>query len=111
MEKEISQVRQMANLLINDKTLFERLKSEPETVINEAATKVEETTHPAYYDDRFLYRVAVIVLGTLALLAALGSIILVVNGKTTPEVLVALGSAAVGALVGLFAPAPNTNKG
>lgn len=54
-----------------------------------------------------LYRVAVIVLGALTLIAAIGSIGLVAVGKTTPEVLVALGSAAVGALVGLFAPTPS----
>jgi hypothetical protein len=46
------------------------------------------------------------VLGALALIAAIGSIVLVSLGNDTPEVLVALGSAAVGALVGLFAPSP-----
>jgi hypothetical protein len=56
--------------------------------------------------DALLYRIAVIVLGSLALIAAIGSIVLVIAGKQTPEVLVALGSAGVGALVGLFAPSP-----
>ena len=61
---------------------------------------------PAYTSDKILYRIAIGVLGALALIAAIGSIILVSESKTTPEVLVALGSAAVGALVGLFAPSP-----
>ena len=47
------------------------------------------------------------VLGALALLAALGSIGLTAVGEATPDVLIALGSAAVGALVGLFAPSPS----
>ena len=71
------------------------------------ATKAKAEDKPAYYGDKLLYRIAVIVLGVLALMAATGSIVLVAMGKTTPEVLVALGSAAVGALVGLFAPTPS----
>jgi hypothetical protein len=45
-------------------------------------------------------------LGLVVLLAILGAILLAVNGKTIPEVLTALGSAAGGALAGLLAPSP-----
>jgi len=61
---------------------------------------------PAYIEDRLVYRVAIGVLGSLAIIAAIGFVVLVFKDKTTPEALVALGSAAVGALVGLFAPSP-----
>jgi hypothetical protein len=83
-----------------------RLKTEtdPGPVLKEVAKIADER---GWTEDKLLYRIAVIVLGLLTLIAALGSIVLVAVGKTTPEVLVALGSAAVGALVGLFAPSPS----
>ena len=69
---------------------------------------------PAYIGDRWIYRIVVIVLGLAVLitigggfgLAFLGS----QNYKMPPE-LVALGSAAVGALAGLLAPAPQQRNG
>ena len=105
MEAQTRSAQQMVNMFLADPELMERLKSDPTNVLKETAAKAEATT-PSYIQDRLVYRVAVIVLGLLALLAAIGSIILVYGGKTTPEVLVALGSAGVGALVGLFAPSP-----
>jgi hypothetical protein len=69
---------------------------------------------PAYIGDRWIYRIVVSVLGAAVLiticagfaLAFLGS----QNYKMPPE-LVALGSAAVGALAGLLAPAPHQGGG
>jgi hypothetical protein len=59
---------------------------------------------PAYIGDIWTYRIAIGVLGALTLTAAVGAILLKAN---VPEALVALGSTAVGALVGLFAPSPS----
>jgi hypothetical protein len=100
---------QMVKIFKDDPALMGRLKTEadPLPVLEEAATKAEQQTAP-WTGDKLLYRIAVIVLGALTLIAAIGSIVLVAAGKTTPEVLVALGSAAVGALVGLFAPSPSS---
>ena len=107
MAEQIRSAERMVKMFRDDATLLARLKTDadPIPVLEETATKAE-AREPAYRDDIVLYRIAIIVLGSLALLAALGSIGLVAVGKTTPEVLVALGSAAVGALVGLFAPSP-----
>jgi hypothetical protein len=105
MAEQIRSAERMVKMFKEDASLLERLKSDPIPVLQETATKAE-AREPAYRDDIVLYRIAIIVLGSLALLAALGSIGLVAAGKSTPEVLVALGSAAVGALVGLFAPSP-----
>lgn len=56
--------------------------------------------------DAWVYRIVAAALG-LAVLASLGgAIILATNGRPTPELLVALGSAAVGGLAGLLAPSP-----
>ncbi len=53
-----------------------------------------------------VYHTAVRFLGAIALLAMGGSIYLAVIGRPIPEVIVAIGSGTVGALVGLLAPAP-----
>ena len=107
METQMRSAAQMVKMFAEDTTLLVRLKEDPNpiAVLQETAAKAEALI-PAYIFDKVLYRIAVIVLGSLALIAAIGSVILVLVGRTTPEVLVALGSAAVGALVGLFAPSP-----
>ncbi|NEX11945.1 hypothetical protein CR161_06000 [Prosthecochloris sp. ZM] len=107
MSDQIHSAEQMVRNFKDQPFLVDRLKTDPNplTVLEEAAKTAIQQTAP-WTGDRILYRVAVIVLGSLCLIAALGSIFLVSIGKTTPEVLVALGSAAVGALVGLFAPTP-----
>jgi hypothetical protein len=103
---EPSQVaNQMLQILQNNPTRVDALKADPLPEFEKLKAEAEKVV-PAYINDRFLYRVAVFVLGLLTIIAAVGSIILVLVGKTTPEVLVALGSAAIGALVGLFAPSP-----
>ena len=52
--------------------------------------------------DIWLYRIIVAVLG----LTVVGAIALVLTGRSTPKVIVALGSAAIGGLAGLLAPSP-----
>jgi hypothetical protein len=101
--------QQVVSVFKEDNDLLARLKTDPDPlgVIQEAVNTAEKV--PWIYD-KSLYRVAVGVLGALALIAAIGAIILVSLGKTTPEVLVSLGSAAVGALVGLFAPSPTSKS-
>lgn len=96
MEMVISDPARLASLQTNTLPELQKLATEA----------IQET--PAYVGDKWLYRMAIIALSLLGLIAALGSILLVVLDRTTPEVLVALGSAAVGALVGLFAPAPTS---
>lgn len=98
---------QMAKILVNDSNLMSRLKTEPnpEQILIEVAKRAEAET---WTGDKTLYRIAICVLGILAISAAGGSIWLAILGENMPEVLVSLGSAAVGALVGLFAPTPTS---
>lgn len=56
----------------------------------------------------FIYRVVVMTLAAIAIVGLLGIVLLSVAGKTVPEGVVALASAAVGAMAGLLAPAPTT---
>ena len=54
--------------------------------------------------DIWLYRIVVVVLGLTVVVIILGAIGLAMTGKTIPEVLVALGSAAIGGSAGFLVP-------
>lgn len=84
---------------------MQALKSDPQAELPKLVDEAKAAT-PEWRQDKWLYRIAVIVLGTLALVAAVGALGLALQDKSTSEALVALGSAAVGGLVGLFAPSP-----
>ncbi len=54
--------------------------------------------------DIWIYRIIVLALGLSVVVSILGAIGLAMTGKTIPEVLVALGSAAIGGLAGFLVP-------
>ena len=54
--------------------------------------------------DIWLYRIIVAALGLTVVASIIGAIILAMTSKDTPEVLVALGSAAIGGLAGFLVP-------
>jgi hypothetical protein len=58
------------------------------------------------HKDKWLYRMVVAVLGLSVVASIIGTIALAMTGHSTPEVVVALGSAAIGGLAGLLAPSP-----
>jgi len=58
------------------------------------------------HNDVWLYRMIVVVLGLTVVATIVGAIVLAMTGQSTPEVIVALGSAAIGGLAGLLAPSP-----
>src|SRR5207244_1695604 len=64
-------------------------------------------TEPAF-NDRWLYRYVVWSLGAVAILSVVGFVVLSGLGKDIPEGLVALGSAAIGGLAGLFTSSSRT---
>jgi hypothetical protein len=58
------------------------------------------------HNDIWLYRIVAAVLGLTVVATITGAIVLALSGQSKPEVLVALGSAAIGGLAGLLAPSP-----
>jgi len=57
--------------------------------------------------DVWIYRGVALALGIVAGLAVLGAILLAIaTSRDTPQILIALGSASIGALAGLLAPTP-----
>lgn len=76
-----------------------------QTIVNEAeAEAIRRTEVP----DTFVYRVTVIVLGVsvLAVIVAQLWVTLVKGQAEIPDGIIAIGSAAIGALAGLLAPTP-----
>jgi uncharacterized membrane protein len=74
------------------------------------ASAVSELATPLQ-TDVWIYRIVVIILGMVVLATVLGGIYIAMFAKgdatiSLPEGIVAIGSAAVGALAGLLAPSP-----
>jgi hypothetical protein len=59
---------------------------------------------PSMQKDIWLYRIIVAALGLTLVASVIGAIALAMAGLSTPEVLVALGSAAIGGLAGFLVP-------
>jgi hypothetical protein len=91
--------------ILGDSNLVDQLRTEPGKVLTEAAAAAKAET--PLMSDVWIYRLVVIFLGALAIIVALGVIGITFLSVNKPsEGLVALGSAAVGALAGLLAPSP-----
>ena len=58
------------------------------------------------YNDLRLYRIVLAVLGLTVMVSVVRTFVLTLSGQSTPEVIVALGSAAINGLAGLLAPSP-----
>jgi hypothetical protein len=66
---------------------------------------------PVVLNDPWIYRMIVLVLGIVLIVATSGGILIAMAGKSSvPDVVVALGSGAVGALAGLLAPSPGARQ-
>jgi hypothetical protein len=90
--------------LANEPTLSEETRKKIENVSDEIAKA------SVFISDIWIYRAVIIVLGVAVLATILGGLGLAFMGNSNnyklPAEIVALGSAAVGALAGLLAPSP-----
>lgn len=68
---------------------------------------------PIYFDDLFVYRITVSVLGlaVLSVIYAQYKIVLIKGVANIPDGIIAIGSAAIGALAGLLAPTSSNSGG
>lgn len=90
--------------ILNMQNLPDEARSRIQTTINEAKQ------NPLNFDV-WIYRAVVVILGIAVVATVLGGIWLTYAGHgdakmSLPEAIVAIGSAAVGALAGLLAPSP-----
>lgn len=95
-------LRDLADRLREDPALASRFAADPAGELSRAARDEQ----PAYLGDKTIYRMVVLALTLVLLSSAIGAIVLGWWGKAMPESLIALGSAAIGALAGLLAPSP-----
>jgi hypothetical protein len=104
----------LVDLILNTPGVLDQVKASPENTLRKIAKEVtKELPPPALVVDRWIYRIVVLALGIVAIIAILGAILLGLktpSGATIqiPDVLTALGAAAIGALAGLLAPSPAT---
>jgi hypothetical protein len=87
----------------------ERLKALQDNTLTELKKLTDEAkkTAPGPFNDRWIYRIVVIVLSAIVIIVAIGGVVMASNHTgPVPEAVVALGSAAIGALVGILAPSP-----
>jgi hypothetical protein len=97
--KPIRNVKELAERIDEDPWLEGEIKKDPRVVA--------AVFQPPLETDVWIYRIVVLALGIAVLASIGGAIYLVAIGKgEVPPILVALGSAAVGALAGLLAPSP-----
>lgn len=95
----IQSVSELAEKVAQDPVLAQEIIDNPAKAIANVAAA------PLLWD-AMIYRIVVSSLGITVVLAVLGSIVLAAFDKTAPEILIGLGSAAIGALAGLLAPSP-----
>lgn len=100
---------ELADQVAKDPDLQEKIKADPvPTIAGLAAAPPLET-------DVWIYRIVVGALAIVVIVAVIGALYLTAQSSTTyayavPDAVLALGSAAVGALAGLLAPSPTSKK-
>lgn len=102
----------LANRIVNSQELSERVKNNLAVELPRIAEQVVRELPPKPLDsDPWIYRIVVLALGGTVLIVVAGAVALAAahsgaGDVKIPEVLTAIGSAAVGALAGLLAPSP-----
>lgn len=87
--------------LIRNATTVEQIK---DNVAPKLASEISKRI--PFQDDRFIYRAVVVTLGAVVLFSTVIYAYLAFHQVIIPDALVALASAAIGAIAGLLAPSP-----
>lgn len=98
---------------VSSPELLQDLQSNPAETLKKLKKEVVESLPHILDRDPWIYRIVVSSLSLVVLLVVIGVIYLTVEATSTapniPDVLTALGSAAIGALAGLLAPSPGSS--
>jgi predicted phage tail protein len=97
----------------SDPAALEELKHDPIEVLNRMKDQVVREHPRALEGDKWVYRIVVLALSLIAIASVIGAIVLAAKAQggvaNIPDVITALGSAAIGALAGLLAPSPRSS--
>lgn len=105
MAKPLRSADVMVQSLLGDHHAMAELKQDPDKVLKAAASRAKIATPLS--SDVWVYRMVVFFLGAAVLMVIGAYVVCALQSNTkVPEGLVAIGSAAVGALAGLLAPSP-----
>ena len=98
MARRVETVEDLAEMIREDPELAKEIQRRPAEMIAELAAPLAR--------DVWIYRIVVGALSLVAVLSIVGAILVAVgtDDSQVPDAVVALGSAAVGALAGLLAP-------
>ena len=113
MPEQIRSAELLVKEAISSPEIMAELKSDPEGTLKKLEQQVVGKLPRALEQDKWIYRIVVGSLSLVVLVVVIGVIFLAVKHTTDttgtldiPDVLTALGSAAIGALAGLLAPSP-----
>ena len=111
MSEQIRSAALLVKTAMSSPDIIEELKSNPEDALKKLEQQaVGSLPHRALEQDKWIYRIVVGSLSLVVLVVVIGVIFLTLKTTTgtpnIPDVLTALGSAAIGALAGLLAPSP-----
>ena len=109
MAEELRSADQLAKTIIETPGVLAQIQTNPEATLKKLTEQAKQQVPRVLEQDRVIYRIVVASLGLVTLLVVIGTIALSFRATDTvqiPDVLTALGSAAIGALAGILAPSP-----
>lgn len=109
MSEQMRSAELLVETALNTPGVLDELVAKPKETLRRLESQALKTTSRALEADKWVYRMVVGALGIVVIAVALGVIYLTSSVKppvAIPDVLTALGSAAIGALAGLLAPSP-----
>lgn len=112
----IDQIRS-AELLVKtalaSKDILDNMKKDPEDALKKLEIQVVKELPRVMESDKWIYRIVVASLSSVVLATVGGTIALTLNKipvAEVPDLLTAIGSAAIGALAGILAPSPGSRN-
>lgn len=109
MAEALRSADQLAKSIVENPGVIEQIKANPEETLKKLTDQAKQQIPRALEQDKVIYRIVVSSLGLVTLLVVIGAIMLAfraTGAAQIPDVLTALGSAAIGALAGILAPSP-----
>jgi len=110
MSDALRSADQLKKTILETPGALDEIRTNPAATLDKLTEQAKLQVPRALEQDKIIYRIVVSSLALVTLLVVVGVIALSFKASGTvsvPDVLTALGSAAIGALAGILAPSPN----